>query len=116
MRDWRLTEAEPGTVGPSWGRPRCQPSRVTRLLRPDPLRLSPRDSHRRGKSWVQTRCLPRTFATFHWVLPAAAQPLTCVNSLTDPASWAPLLFLFCRHRESKGPARGRPAVSPKARI
>lgn len=82
MRDRRLTEAEQGTVGPSWGRLRCQPSCLTRLLCSDPLRLSPQDSHRRGKSWVKTRCLlRRTFATFQWVLPAAAQPLTCVNSL-----------------------------------
>ena len=56
MRDRRLTEAEQGTVGPSWGRLRCQPSCLTRLLCSDPLRLSPQDSHRRGWSgwkWVQ---------------------------------------------------------------
>ena len=54
MRDWRLTEAEQGTVAPSWGRLRCQPSCLTRWLCSDPLRLSPQDSHRRGKSWVKT--------------------------------------------------------------
>lgn len=65
MRDRRLTEAEQGMVGPSWGRLRCQPSCLMRLLCSDSRRLSPWDSHRRGKSWVKVRCLPRrTFATF----------------------------------------------------